>query len=484
MRRETAKAYSRVGVIQAKLGHHAAAEEAYGQAATLFQNLAAEFPSIPEYRRDLAGNQNWLGDLLRKQATRFQEAEKAHRQALTLYRELADEFPGVPNYRVNVGNTHTLIGTLLQSTQPQEAEKAFHEAIAVLGKMVDEVPNDPVCALALIQSYINLGALLFQDAGRPQEAEEAWRKALALYESAAARFPTLAPDYRRAVATTYTNLGARLATSGRLREAELVLRRALPVREKLVNEFPAVLDFKLDLGETLGNLGHLLGYVEGDPAEARNLLNRAIEHEQALVNANPEHPSYRQRLRNHYWVLAETMWRLHEHGDSAQAAEALPRIYPNGPEEYERAANFLLHCAPLAEKDARLPQTERKNLAQAYVHRAMKLLQEAERQSVAPSGASNVPDRSAQTLYDAACSYAFGAEHRKTLRVVRCRDCTHQFCSPIPSDVSSHYVSDEIDRDYLARLSREFATEIASLEERIYEAACGPFTIGSPQQLG
>ena len=32
--------------------------------------------------------------------------------------------------------------------------------------------------------------------------------------------------------------------------------------------------------------------------------------------------------------------------------------------------------------------------------------------------------------------------------------------------------------------SREFAEETARLEERIYEAACGPFTIGSPQQLG
>ncbi|QIK78630.1 DNA polymerase I [Sphingomonas piscis] len=42
----------------------------------------------------------------------------------------------------------------------------------------------------------------------------------------------------------------------------------------------------------------------------------------------------------------------------------------------------------------------------------------------------------------------------------------------------------KVDRDYLAQLSRDFATEIASLEERVYEAACGPFTIGSPQQLG
>src|SRR5436190_11563226 len=41
-----------------------------------------------------------------------------------------------------------------------------------------------------------------------------------------------------------------------------------------------------------------------------------------------------------------------------------------------------------------------------------------------------------------------------------------------------------VDRDYLARLSAEFSRDIQGLEEKIYEAACGPFTIGSPQQLG
>jgi DNA polymerase-1 len=42
----------------------------------------------------------------------------------------------------------------------------------------------------------------------------------------------------------------------------------------------------------------------------------------------------------------------------------------------------------------------------------------------------------------------------------------------------------KVDRDYLAGLSRDFSEEIAKLEERIYGAAQGPFTIGSPQQLG
>ncbi|MEA3059635.1 MAG: polymerase, partial [Sphingomonadales bacterium] len=42
----------------------------------------------------------------------------------------------------------------------------------------------------------------------------------------------------------------------------------------------------------------------------------------------------------------------------------------------------------------------------------------------------------------------------------------------------------KVDRDYLARLSKDFSEEIVKLEERIYEAACGPFQIGSTQQLG
>ncbi len=42
----------------------------------------------------------------------------------------------------------------------------------------------------------------------------------------------------------------------------------------------------------------------------------------------------------------------------------------------------------------------------------------------------------------------------------------------------------EVDRAHLAKLSGTFAAEIAKLEAQVYDAAEGPFTIGSPQQLG
>jgi DNA polymerase-1 len=42
----------------------------------------------------------------------------------------------------------------------------------------------------------------------------------------------------------------------------------------------------------------------------------------------------------------------------------------------------------------------------------------------------------------------------------------------------------KVDRDELSRLSAEFAGEIARLEGEVFAAAGGPFTIGSPKQLG
>jgi DNA polymerase-1 len=42
----------------------------------------------------------------------------------------------------------------------------------------------------------------------------------------------------------------------------------------------------------------------------------------------------------------------------------------------------------------------------------------------------------------------------------------------------------KVDRAYLSKLSTDFAEEIAKLETQVHQAAGGPFTIGSPQQLG
>lgn len=45
-------------------------------------------------------------------------------------------------------------------------------------------------------------------------------------------------------------------------------------------------------------------------------------------------------------------------------------------------------------------------------------------------------------------SYTFSPAHSRTLQVVRCRACTHAYCSPLPEDVASRY-EDVVDHEYL-----------------------------------
>jgi SAM-dependent methyltransferase len=51
-------------------------------------------------------------------------------------------------------------------------------------------------------------------------------------------------------------------------------------------------------------------------------------------------------------------------------------------------------------------------------------------------------------LEEVSFSYSFSPEHSKTFRVVRCRRCTHLFCSPLPERLADSY-HDVVDEEYL-----------------------------------
>ena len=98
VRLETARAYSRVGEIQHKLGEAAEAEKAYNEAILAMQGLVDEFPDHAEYQRNLAESLHRLGVLV-GDTGRHPEEEKVHRRALVLQRKLVETFPTEPKYR-------------------------------------------------------------------------------------------------------------------------------------------------------------------------------------------------------------------------------------------------------------------------------------------------------------------------------------------------------------------------------------------------
>jgi SAM-dependent methyltransferase len=66
-------------------------------------------------------------------------------------------------------------------------------------------------------------------------------------------------------------------------------------------------------------------------------------------------------------------------------------------------------------------------------------------------GASNVVEvrrAEIQRLDQVSFSYSFSPEHARTFRVVRCNDCTHMFCAPLPPRVTESY-HDVVDEEYL-----------------------------------
>src|SRR5437763_790784 len=80
----------------APLGKPREAEAVYHQARARHEKLAADFPSVPDYRLALAGSRNGLGMLL-ADLGKGPEAEAAYRQALAFQVKLVAEFPNVPS---------------------------------------------------------------------------------------------------------------------------------------------------------------------------------------------------------------------------------------------------------------------------------------------------------------------------------------------------------------------------------------------------
>ncbi len=363
-----------LGIHLASTGRPLEAEQNHRQALKAFQKLAAEFPVRPDYRHRLAAGQLGLANVL-KNTGRPREAEEPHRQGVEAYEQLLADFPTVPTYRSELAAAHNNLGVLLTNLhRAQDAEPAFRRALDIRKKLVADFPAVPDYRLGLASSFDNLGTLLAK-VDRLPEAEPAHRRALETFAQLAADFPDV-PDYRSRLATGHYNLAHQLADTDRPEQAEQDYRRAQAILEKLVADSPDVPQYQHVLGGTLGNLANL-PHNQKDPALARQLLERAVRHQQAAFQTNAKHAGYRQFLGGHYRLLTETLVRLGEHAEAAKTAAEAPRLYPDSWQEYHRAAEFVARCVRLAEKDARLPEDERRARAQAYADQAVAWLREA-----------------------------------------------------------------------------------------------------------
>jgi tetratricopeptide (TPR) repeat protein len=229
----------------------------------------------------------------------------------------------------------------------------------------------------LAATHNNLG-LLYQEMRQLNEARKAHEEALKHRRQLVEENADI-PGYRQELAISHNNLAGVMVASKNFADAEKSYRDALAIQENLVADFRTVPDYQSALGGYLDNLAKVLR-DQDDPKkleEARQRLTQARRYHEAARKANPDHPTYRQFLRNHYAVVTVTALKEKDHAAAATAAEKLPETIPQDAQENYLAAQYLALCIGLVQKDGTLGEAEKKKLEQQYADRALKMLGEA-----------------------------------------------------------------------------------------------------------
>jgi eukaryotic-like serine/threonine-protein kinase len=285
--------YFRVGVMRYQLGELKEAESAYIDALALYKQLAADFPTRPEFRQQLAMSSYNLG-LLFQNTGRLKEAESSYTDALAIYKPLVAGFPARPEFRQELAMSYNSLGGLFHNTgRPKEAESALTDALAVRKQLAADFPAQPEFRQQLASGHNNLG-LLLHNTGRLKEAESAYTDALAIYKQLAADFPVRF-EFRQELASSHNNLGTLFSDTGRLKEAESAYTDALVLRKQLAADFPNRPELRKELASSHYNMGNLLSDT-GRLKEAESAYADALAIFKQLAADFPTQPEFRQQL--------------------------------------------------------------------------------------------------------------------------------------------------------------------------------------------
>jgi serine/threonine-protein kinase len=377
-RQALADALYQWGALMARLpGKRREDEQAYREALALQQQLVEDSRASPEFLREKARYLNNLGMLLEGDG-RLDQAEDAYREALEIQEALLEREPTVPGHRWHLARTSNNLGVLLLAEgRLPDAEAAARKALKLQEALAAEFPDVPAYAQELVAAQDNLGLIL--QARAPGEAEREYRKALKRLESLAARWTNM-PDIPYQMAITNLNLAFLLEPSDPA-EAERTYHQALEIQDRLVARFPDVPEYECALGRTLHDLSFLL-CSRTDFRGARRLLDQAIRHLRAALEANPRNAAYHEYLGDSLGLFAKTLVQLGEHGEAAEAAEQVPGVRPEALEQHLRAAALLTKCVGLASADRHLADAKRRDLEKKYAYRAVKILRSAVQQGL------------------------------------------------------------------------------------------------------
>jgi serine/threonine protein kinase/tetratricopeptide (TPR) repeat protein len=167
------------------------AEQNLARAVGVLDGLLEEHPTVPAYRHLLA--LCYREKSSRGTGTpRFEIDWPERQKAIDLLEQLAKQFPHVPEYRFDLSQTLALMdvrGPPMFFLKSAVTDKNLQEALKLLRDLVAEHPNVPDYQLCKAQIHHRLADLQRQQKGQLPAAEKNLRQAVELQNTLAQRFP-------------------------------------------------------------------------------------------------------------------------------------------------------------------------------------------------------------------------------------------------------------------------------------------------------
>jgi tetratricopeptide (TPR) repeat protein len=224
---------------------------------------------------------------------------------------------------------------------PAPAQLVLERAAGLLDGLVREFPHRAEYRRELAASLNNLGNLHLRD-GCLEEARSLLGEAGDLLRKLVADFPDQVL-YRTDLANTSNTLAAALAEGNQFDAADRWWAEAQDQWRELYRRQPQVPDYRGNLGLVLGNRGRLR-MQQQKYAEARELLEGAMDELLAGLKPNVDHPDYRTALRKLCGDLADTLTRLGDHEAARRHAQALTNALPDPLAGTHHAVLLLARC--------------------------------------------------------------------------------------------------------------------------------------------
>ncbi|HVJ81187.1 MAG TPA: tetratricopeptide repeat protein [Planctomycetia bacterium] len=170
---------------------------------------------------------------------------------------MAADFPNVPSFRRNLAKgRHEYAIFLRTGRQHAQAQSQIKAALEILERLTVELPEVTGCRFDLGNAQMELGVILTQ-AGELATAQTWLQQALRTLDGASPEFAA-APTHRETLAKIHTNLAANLLDQKRYEAMDRHYRAAIAIQERLVEENPHLPRYRLGHSATLINQGHFL----------------------------------------------------------------------------------------------------------------------------------------------------------------------------------------------------------------------------------